>query len=280
MRFFKYHGLGNDYLVVDAADAPAGLTPHQIQRLCDRHLGVGSDGLLWGPLESSAADFRLRLFNPDASEFEISGNGLRIFCRYLWDRGLVGRAPFTVETLSGQVTCQVDADGRAVTVDMGRVSFDSRDIPVTGPSREVLDEMLEIEGERFHYSAATVGNPHCVVLCEEVSAAYARRWGPFIETDPRFPQRTNVQFMRVLDRQSIQIEIWERSVGYTLASGSSSCAAASVAHRLGLCDQQITVRCAGGPIQISIGDGWMVQMRGSVIRVCEGMASDEVFESG
>lgn len=280
IRFVKYHGLGNDYLVVDPADAPEGLTPHQIQRFCDRHFGVGSDGLLWGPLESAEADFRLRLFNPDASEFEISGNGLRIFCRYLWDKGRVGNAPFNVETLSGQVSAQVDPDGRAITVDIGRVSFDSHHIPVAGPRREVLDETMEIEGERFRYSAATVGNPHCVILCDEVSAACAQRWGPFIETDLRFPNRTNVQFMRVLDRQSIQIEIWERSVGYTLASGSSSCAAAAVAHRLGLCDQRITVQCRGGAIQVTIGDDWTVQMRGPVVRICEGWLSEEAFDGG
>lgn len=279
VAYVKYQALGNDYLVVDPAGLAAEPAPEQIARICDRHYGAGSDGLLVGPFRDEVCDFRLRLFNPDGGEFEKSGNGLRIFARALWDQGLVGSEPFTIATPGGPVTARVEQAGRRVTVHMGRVSFDSRLIPVAGPPREVLEETLEAAGRLFRYCAATVGNPHCVVLCDRVSAEEARRWGPAIETDARFPNRTNVQFLRVLDRRRIQIEIWERGAGYTLASGSSSCAAAAVAHRLGLCDADIQVHMPGGVIEISIAPDWSVTMAGAVSRVGSGLLSPEVFSA-
>ena len=277
MHFYKYQALGNDYIVIPPAHLSAALTAAQIIRICDRHYGVGSDGILLGPLPSSEADFGLRLFNPDGGEFEKSGNGLRIFARYLWDAGLAGDAPFMIMTPGGRVTAQIFDRGRRVQVDMGQVSFDSTKIPVLGPPRAVLNETMTVGGETVQYCAATVGNPHCVVLMDTVDAALAQRLGPLIEHEPRFPNRTNVQFMQVLDRNNIQIEIWERGAAYTLASGSSSSAAAAVAHRLGLCDQEINVHCPGGVIEIAIGDDWSIRMTGAVTRVCHGEMADEAF---
>lgn len=275
----KYHGLGNDYIVINPADLSSELTPQQIRRICDRHYGAGSDGILLGPLPAASADFGLRIFNPDGSEAEKSGNGLRIFARYLWDRGLVGDAPFTVATAGGVVTAQVQQAGRMVTVEMGRVSFDSRDIPVAGPPREVLEEALLAGGVELRICAATLGNPHCVVLREQVSAAEAQRLGPLVETDALFPRRTNVQFMQVLDRARLRIEIWERGAGYTLASGSSACAAAAAAHRLGLCDAAVTVDTPGGPLQVSIAPDWNATLRGPVTKVWDGNLCTEAFEA-
>lgn len=277
MRFYKYQALGNDYIVIPPSDAPNGLAAAEIIRICDRHYGVGSDGILLGPLPSTEADFGLRLFNPDGGEFEKSGNGLRIFARYLWDEGLVQAAPFTIMTPGGRVTAQVFDQGRRVTVDMGQVSFDSTRIPVLGPPRAVLNETIEIGGHTLRYCAATVGNPHCVVLMETVNAAIAHDLGPQLEKAPRFPNRTNVQLMQVLDRQNLRIEIWERGAGYTLASGSSSSAAAAVAHRLGLCDDQIQVHCPGGIIDIGISPDWSIRMTGAVTRVCSGELAAEAF---
>jgi diaminopimelate epimerase len=154
---------------------------------------------------------------------------------------------------------------------MGVVSFDSRTIPVHGPPRQVLNEILPIDGREVRYCAATIGNPHCVVLCDETSADDARRWGPPIAGNERFPNQTNVQFMVVLDRANIQIEIWERGVGYTLASGSSSCAAAAVAYRLGLCDGDVTVHMPGGELMVSISASLSVRMTGPVEKVCDGV---------
>jgi diaminopimelate epimerase len=272
MRFHKYQAVGNDYLVLDPADYPtwkAPSVPH-IRVICHRNFGVGSDGILWGPLRSAKADFGLRIFNPDGSEAEKSGNGLRIFSRYLWDCGRVTTEPFTVDTPGGVVRCTVRENGALITVAMGSVSFDSRRIPVNGPAREVIGETIEVQGRSFVFSAATIGNPHCVLLVDDLSPEIARRYGPDIEIHPLFPNKTNVQFMRVLDRSNIQIEIWERGAGYTLASGSSSSAAAAVAHRLGLVDRSVTVTMPGGTISIEIGDGFSIQMTGAVGRVAEG----------
>jgi diaminopimelate epimerase len=277
MRFVKYQALGNDYIVLDSSDATGGLTAEQIRRICHRNYGVGADGLLLGPLSSPTADFALRIFNPDGGEAEKSGNGLRIFARYLYDKGLVREAAFTVSTKGGVVRAQVHEAGKSVTVEMGRVSFDSRAIPVSGPPREVLNETLALRGEPFTFCAATIGNPHCVVLNRDVTPGEAKRWGPLIEVEPRFPNRTNVQFLKVLDRGSIRIEIWERGAGYTLASGSSSCTAAAVAHRLGLCGPRVDVRMPGGVIQIEISPDYAVTMKGPAAKVCEGDISDETL---
>jgi diaminopimelate epimerase len=276
MKFSKYHALGNDYLVIDPVESP-NLTPEMVRRICHRHFGVGSDGILWGPIDSAKADFGLRIYNPDGSEAEKSGNGLRIFSRFLWDRKRVTERPFAIDTLGGVVKAQVMEHGKMVRVEMGRVRFWSDEIPVTGPRREVLRERIQAGDREFEFCAATIGNPHCVIPMAEVSLELAQRYGPVLETHPLFPKRTNVQFLRILDRANIQIEIWERGVGYTLASGSSSSAAAAVAHRLGLCDHTITVHMPGGSLAIEIGLDYSVLMTGPVTPICEGILRPELF---
>ena len=278
MNFAKYHALGNDYLVMNPADQPGDLTPDQIRLICHRNFGIGSDGILLGPLPSALYDFGLRILNPDGSEAEKSGNGLRIFARYVVDSGLTESRSFTVETAGGAVSCVVSEDGRLVTVTMGPVSFDSREIPVAGAPREVLNETIPVDGRDLTFCAATVGNPHCVVLFDEPTPVVARHFGPLIENDPRFPRRTNVQFMQVLDRCNIRIEIWERGAGYTLASGSSSAAAAAVAHKLGHCDPAITVHMPGGQIQIALDDAFEATMTGPVTKICDGSVAAEMLD--
>lgn len=278
MHFLKYHALGNDYIVLNPADFGSQLEPSQIKLICHRNYGVGSDGILWGPLDTTECDFALRIFNPDGSEAEKSGNGLRIFSRYLCDRGVVREEPFTILTAGGKVRCQVHEGGRTVTVEMGNVSFDSSQIPVEGPSREVIDETMDINGQEFRFCAATIGNPHCVILRDEVSSEETKKWGTSIENDSRFPNRTNVQFMKILDRNNIKIEIWERGAGYTLASGSSSCAAAAVAYRLGFCDSEIAVHMPGGIINITVSDDFSISMIGPVTKIAEGTLFAEMFD--
>jgi diaminopimelate epimerase len=279
MRFHKYHALGNDYIVMDPSDYPGGTapTPQQIRVICHRNFGIGSDGILWGPLQSASAQFGLRIFNPDGSEAEKSGNGLRIFSRYLYDQKKVGGEPFTIEVPGGVVEVAILPGGQLLTVEMGRVSFASDRIPVAGPVREVINEKIRVLDREFTYCAATIGNPHCVIVLPAINEALARRYGPDLEVHPNFPKRTNVQFLRVLDRANIQIEIWERGAGYTLASGSSSSAAAAVAHRLGLIDRSVTVHMPGGKISIEIGDDFAIKMTGPVARVAEGAMHAELF---
>jgi diaminopimelate epimerase len=278
MMFFKYHALGNDYIVIDPKDFPGALTPQKIKVICHRNFGVGSDGILLGPLPAQTSRFALRIFNPDGSEAEKSGNGLRIFSRYLWDQKLVGDEEFSIQTPGGVVKAVILSGGKTVRVEMGRVSFWSDEIPVTGTRREVINETIQAGEKKFTFCAATIGNPHCVVPLPETSAEVAKQYGPLLETHPLFPKRTNVQFMKVLDRANIQIEIWERGAGYTLASGSSSSAAAAVARRLGLCDSSITVHMPGGKLSIRIADDYSILMTGPVTKVAEGAMTEEMFE--
>jgi diaminopimelate epimerase len=279
VKFYKYHALGNDYIVLDPNEFGSEPSEEQIRRVCHRNFGVGSDGVLYGPTSSREADFAVRIYNPDGSEAEKSGNGLRIFARYLWDRARVQNEQFTVMTVGGKVRVHVHESAEKVTVQMGNVSFNSAEIPVAGPPRLVLNEEMKIQGDLLTFCAATIGNPHCVVLSAEVSAERTRELGPLIEVDPRFPNRTNVQFMQVLDRSNIRIEIWERGAGYTLASGSSSCAAAAVARRLDLCDADITVHMPGGRIEINVSDAFSITMTGPVTKVAEGVICKEIFDS-
>lgn len=277
MKFYKYHALGNDYLVINPQDLLFPLTSEKIKIICHRNFGIGSDGILLGPLTSETAQFALRIFNPDGSEAEKSGNGLRIFSRYLWDRGLVSEESFSIETVGGLVQSVIQNAGKTVRVEMGKVSFWSNDIPVVGDRREVIEERINLSDETFTFCAATIGNPHCVIPLAEVKPAIAKQYGPILEVHPLFPNRTNVQFMKVLNRNTIQIEIWERGAGYTLASGSSSSAAAAVAHKLGLCDSSITVQMPGGEILIQINNDFTISMTGSVTKVAEGELSAELF---
>jgi len=263
MRFDKYHALGNDYLVLEPSACPKLLDPLSIRKVCHRHYGLGSDGILYGPLPREDGAFGLRILNPDGSEAEKSGNGIRIFCRHLLETGRVSEGkPFNVHTPGGVVRCEVRQGGERIRVEMGKVSFTSTEIPMTGAKREVIDERIEVLGRNFGFCAANIGNPHCVIPVSEATAELAKTFGPHLETHPSFPNRTNVQFLQVIDRSTIQIEIWERGAGYTLASGSSSSASAAVARRLGLVDRDVTVVMPGGKIEIGIGDDYSIVMTG------------------
>ena len=275
--FTKYHALGNDYIVINPKDLSAPLTTAQVKTICHRNFGAGSDGILLGPLPSETAKCALKIYNPDGSIAEKSGNGLRIFSRYLWDTQFVGNDEFLIQTDGGLVRSTVYDGGKMVKVEMGKVSFASEKIPVVGAPREVLNENITVGGREFSFCAATIGNPHCVLPLPEISAKLAHEFGPLLEVHPNFPNRTNVQFLKVLDRNNIQIEIWERGAGYTLASGSSSSAAAAVAHRLGLVDRSISVHMPGGIIKIEISDGFAIRMTGPVTRVAEGVIDPEIF---
>lgn len=277
MKFYKYHGLGNDYIVLDPAEALMDLSVPRIRLICHRNYGIGSDGILLGPVDDPSADFAVRIYNPDGSEAEKSGNGLRIFSRYLWDKGLVSHDPFTISTMGGIVESRVHENG-LISVDMGKISFNSRQIPVNGPEHEALNDKIVIDEEEITYSAATIGNPHCVIITDNISPELAKRLGPKLETHRIFPNRTNVQFMKILDRSNIKIEIWERGAGYTLASGSSSSAAAAVAYRLGFTDQDMTVHMPGGDLKINVQKDLAITLTGPVVRVGEGVIDAEIFQ--
>lgn len=279
MKFYKYHGLGNDYIIIDPADHAGGLSESEIRIICHRNFGIGSDGILLGPIQTENADFAVRIFNPDGSEAEKSGNGLRIFSRYLYDKKRVANRPFSISTIGGLVESRIYENG-LISVDMGKISFDSKQIPVIGPARQVLNEKIEIDGQKITYCGATIGNPHCIIIRDEISSGLARKLGPKLEIHPNFPNRTNVQFMKIMDRSNIYIEIWERGAGYTLASGSSSSASAAVAFALGYTDQDLTVHMPGGKLEIHVHKNLSITLKGPVTRVGEGLIDTDIFQQG
>ena len=273
--FWKYHGLGNDYLVIEPSVFDSPLTPSAAQKICDRTRGVGGDGILLGPTKVGAG-FGVRIINPDGSEAEKSGNGLRIFARYLWDRGYAKNKRFDIHVAGAVVAAEVlSPDGTSISLQMGRVSFRSSDIPMTGSSREVLREKLLVGDTECLVSAANVGNPHCVVEVEAPTVELAAKLGPLIENHEAFPQRTNVQFMTPVDEHSIRIEIWERGAGATLSSGTSSCASAAVACRLGLCKDRVAVHTRGGVLTVTLDEAFNAKLQGGVAAVGSGAFARE-----
>ena len=297
MKLTKYHALGNDYLVLQeyfSKNSVVTLKPETIRWICDRHHGVGADGILVAvlslhdllrqkqevdPGEQDEGDdwgeIGVRIFNPDGSEAEKSGNGLRIFARALFDEGRVGTEPFAIETMGGRVQCQVLEQGRQIRVEMGQVTFGPTYQFDDGLMGSWADEKSNPSSQHLNISSpllgrvANIGNPHCVIFRPAVSAEETQRLGPIIENDARFPHRTNVQFARVIDRQNLQLEIWERGAGYTLASGSSSCAACAIAVRLGLCDGAATihVHMPGGILDVEVSLDFHITQTGPVVRV-------------
>ena len=281
--FAKGHGLGNDYVVMAQADLKTPLAPKAIQRICDRNWGVGGDGILL-MVPTARADFGVRIFNPDGSEAEKSGNGLRIFAKYLWDHGHAKTPTFTVDTKGGVVECQCRVrDGRVdfVSVEMGRATFRAPDIPMNGPDRDVVGVPLQLsDGTALTVTAVSVGNPHCVTFVERLDEAAARRLGPLLESHPAFPNRTNVQFARVAGRDAVDILIWERGAGFTLASGSSSCGAAAAAVRNGRCDPgRVRVRMPGGELIVEVRPDWSLLLEGPVEEVYTGTLTAEFAAS-
>jgi diaminopimelate epimerase len=274
----KSHALGNDYIVMDPEALTFALTPARIKRICHRNLGVGSDGIL-ALTKSGRADFGLRIFNPDGSEAEKSGNGLRIFAKFLYDHGYTKGPTFTVDTLGGVAGIELHvSDGRidTITVDVGRATFQSREIPVTGPSREVVDEIIEAGDQRLEITAVSVGNPHCVVFVPDLGLINLHQMGPLLETHPMFPNRTNVQFAQPVTRDRIRILIWERGAGETMASGTSASAVAAAAVREGVADRAVTISAPGGDLSITVAEDWSIRMTGPATAVYTGVLSDDL----
>lgn len=274
--FFKGHGLGNDYVALRLAGLPFSLTPPAVRLLCDRHTGVGSDGVL-ALVPADAAEFGVRIFNPDGSEAEKSGNGLRIFAAYLLENGAVRPGtPFTVETPGGVVTVLVHGaspDGVLdVEVEMGTASFRSGAVGMTGPDRDTGGEVLELPaGDRMDVTAVSVGNPHCVVFEDEVDEDDLRRRAPQLSTHEAFTRGTNVQFARVAGPGAVEAWVWERGAGETRASGSSACAVAAAAVRRGLVTgREVEVRMPGGTLRVTVREDWSLVLRGPVEGVCHG----------
>ncbi|WP_167615958.1 diaminopimelate epimerase [Maribellus sediminis] len=279
--FVKSHGLGNDYIVLDQENVNFELTEAAIIRICDVHYGIGSDGILL-KVPSEKADFGMRILNPDGSEAEKSGNGLRIFSKYLYDHGFTRAKSFSIETPGGLVRSEImeERNGKAfmIKVDMGTAIFDAKKVPVNIEKPECINEPLPLHDQTFHINCVSVGNPHCVILVDELNEAEVKTYGSDIENHPLFPKRINVQFAKVISPTEVEIMIWERGAGWTLASGSSSCAVAATVLKRGLTEKDLTISMPGGKLHIEIDDNWEIRMTGEVREISSGTLSAELIQ--
>lgn len=279
--FVKAHGLGNEYVVIDSTLLTIPFTNDFVVRVCNIHYGLGTDGVLL-KVPSDKADFGLRIFNPDGSEAEKSGNGLRIFSKYLYDYGFADGDTFSVETLGGVVRAEILevklGKAQTVRIDMGKAQFDTATIPALFDTPQVLNQRITVADKVFDVCCVSVGNPHCVVFVDQIDADVVKAYGPMIENHQLFPRRINVQFAKVLDRANIQVQIWERGAGYTMASGSSSCAVASVARMLGYVDEEVSIQMPGGVLDIEVDNLWNIKMTGPVREIASGVLSSELLE--
>ena len=271
-NFVKSHGLGNDYIVMDLKKINFKLNKKRIKEICHRNYGIGADGILL-LVNSKKADFGLKIYNPDGTEAEKSGNGLRIFSKYLYDYNYTKKRNFLIETKGGIVRSEVILKNKKikdVKVDMGVASFESKKIPVKTKDKYSINQKIKVKNQSFTYSSVTVGNPHCVIFLKNISKDLALKFGRLIEENKLFPKRTNVQFAQIISKNKVKIEIWERGAGYTLASGSSSCGVVSVGYKLGLLNEKVQVIMPGGKLYIEIDKDYKLTMKGPVEEICNG----------
>jgi len=246
IKFTKMHGLGNDMIVIDSLEGGFVPDSEQARRLCHRRLGIGADQILV-LLPSESVDFKMLIFNSDGSEVEMCGNGIRCLARYIHDRGISDKDPLDIETLAG--TIRPELAGDMVRVDMGEPAFDADKIPFRGEGK-VRNHLMRVDATAFYLNAVSMGNPHCVVKVDDVDEVPLKRLGPLFETHDLFPNRTNVEFVQVMDRGRLKVRVWERGAGATLACGTGACAAAVVMMDLDLADRQVVVNLPGGDLEI------------------------------
>ncbi len=264
MLFTKMHGLGNDFIVIDAPDAQKYGYQELAKRLCDRHTGIGADGLIV-VVPSAQCDLRMRIFNMDGTEAEMCGNGIRCFAKYAYERGRVDSARFTVETLAGVIEPEImleNGEIYGVRVKMGKPGLQRGDVPMQGPAGRVINEQLAVESGKFRISALSMGVPHAVVFVDSLEAARPELIGPQIERHSAFPHRTNVTFARVIDARNLELRTWERGAGLTLACGTGACAAAVAGFLNGLTGRRVTARLKLGELHIEYEKDETVYMTG------------------
>ena len=270
LRFTKMHGLGNDFVMIDAVNQSVALTPEQVRRLADRRFGVGCDQVLIVERPTRAeCDFRYRIFNADGEEVEQCGNGARCFVRFVHDQGLSSKNEFVVETLGGDIYPKLEPGGM-VTVNMGVPRFEPQAVPFEASTRQPVYD-LDVDGLAVPVTVLSMGNPHAVQIVADVERAPVTTQGPKIEHHPRFPKRVNAGYMQVQDRTHVHVRVWERGAGETLACGTGACAAVVAGRLRGLLDENVAVRLRGGTLQISWrGENEPVLMIGPAVSVFEG----------
>ena len=252
MKFTKMHGLGNDYVYVNCFEEKIDNPPAVARFVSDRHIGIGSDGLIMiNP--SKTADFEMEMYNADGSRGEMCGNGIRCVAKYVYDYGLTDKTQISVETLGGIKYLDLTVeDGKVslVKVDMGKPELEADRIPIISEREQVIDEPIEVDGKEYHMTGVSMGNPHTVIYVDDVKGLDLEKIGPKFENHERFPKRINTEFVHCIDRQTLEMRVWERGSGETLACGTGACAVAVSSILNNLTDTQVTVKLLGGDLQI------------------------------
>ncbi len=271
LTFTKYQGLGNDFILVDNRSGNEPLiTPQQAEKLCDRHFGIGADGVIFALPGQNGTDYSMRIYNSDGSEPEMCGNGIRCMARFIADlEGDQAKASYTIHTLAGLITPTMTDDGQ-VRVDMGHPRLISSEIPTTIPTEKVIDQPIEVAGQSWNITCVSMGNPHCITFVEDVEAIDLEKIGPLFEHHPVFPARTNTEFLQVVRPDYIKMRVWERGAGITLACGTGACASLVAAVLNGKADRKATIELPGGPLQIEWAKDDRIFMTGPATRVFTG----------
>lgn len=277
ITFTKLHGLGNDYLFIETEKGPIADPAELSRSMSHRHLGVGSDGIIL-VMPGEQAEFKMRIFNADGSEAETCGNGIRCFAKYVYERKMTDKTEFTIETLAGPNRVSLRTEGgKVLTVrsNMGRPRFDRAEIPMLGDPGRVLEEELDLGGgETVNVTCANIGNPHAVIFVDDATAVPLAEIGPKVENHPKFPQRTNVEFVTVLDRGNIVMRIWERGSGITMASGSGSCGASLASMITDRIDRKVNVHLVYGILAIEWAEDGFVYQEGPATEAFSGTWQD------
>lgn len=275
-NFSKWQGTGNDFVLIDCFKEPQQDYIGAAKALCDRHYGIGGDGILL-VLPSDKADFRMRIINADGSEAEMCGNGIRCFARYVYDAGLTSKEEFTVETGAGiLVPKMIKEDGavKLVQVDMGEPILEGDNIPVAGfGMNRVVSEDIAVKGKDFKMTCVSMGNPHCVVFVDDAEAFPIYEYGPFFEKHESFPRKTNTEFVQVKDRTHLRMRVWERGAAVTLACGTGSCATLTAAVLNGLADRKAEIQLDGGKLIVEWAENNHLYMTGPAEQVFTGVAA-------
>ncbi len=276
LEFVKYHGLGNDFILVDnRASTEPRLTPDQAIKLCDRHFGVGADGVIFALPGQDSTDYTMRIFNSDGSEPEMCGNGIRCLGRFLADLETadsgVAKQKYLIHTLGGVMTLKLEEDDQ-VTVDMGMPYLLAAEIPttLTDADRKVIDRSLEVAGKTWQVTCVSMGNPHCITFVEDVAAISLEQIGPQFEHHAVFPQRINTEFIQVVRSDYLKMRVWERGAGVTLACGTGACASLVAGVLMGKCDRRATIELPGGCLEIEWAADGRIAMTGPATRVFAG----------
>ncbi len=278
IEFTKYHGLGNDFILIDNRNSTKPrLTPEDAVKWCDRHFGIGADGVIFALPGQNGTDYTMRIFNSDGSEPEMCGNGIRCMGRFLADLEIAetgsAKEQFRIHTLAGLITPKLTADGQ-ITVDMGEPRLLAGEIPTTlaAADQKVVDVLMEVAGKSWSVTCVSMGNPHCITFVDDVAAIALEQIGPQFEHHPVFPQRINTEFIRVVKSDYLKMRVWERGAGITLACGTGACASLVAGVLNSQCDRKATVELPGGCLEIEWAADGRIYMTGPAEKVFSGQS--------